>query len=71
MDKIEVEILEDGTASVKTEGISDVNHFSADELLEAISAELGGEVITKQREHPIWKRHAVKRIQGKVRIVEV
>lgn len=42
-DKIDWEILEDGTISVKTPGISGTNHVSADQLLKQIAAMAGGE----------------------------
>lgn len=41
---IQIEILEDGTISVKTSEISDANHISADELLSEITEMAGGEV---------------------------
>jgi hypothetical protein len=43
-DVISWEILEDGTISLKTPGISGENHVSADELLETIAKNVGGEV---------------------------
>lgn len=43
-DVISWEILEDGTISLKTPGISGENHVSADGLLEAIAKNAGGEV---------------------------
>jgi len=48
MDIINLEILEDGMISIKTEGISETNHKSADELLEDLLELIGGEVT---REH--------------------
>jgi len=42
MDKINIEILEDGQLKITTEGISSVNHCSADELLKMISDLMGG-----------------------------
>lgn len=42
-DRIEWEILEDGTISVKTPGISGTNHVSADQLLKEIAKMAGGE----------------------------
>jgi hypothetical protein len=47
MDKIKYEILEDGTLSVETEGISGKNHMSADELLASIQKALGGKTKIK------------------------
>lgn len=43
-DKISIEVLEDGTISVTTEGISGTNHMSADKFLETINDMAGGEV---------------------------
>ncbi len=48
-DVMKVEILEDGTVSVTTDAVSGTNHVSADELLEALSKELGGKRTTKAR----------------------
>lgn len=42
-DNIEIEILEDGTFSVKTGTISEKNHYSADEFLDMIEELAGGE----------------------------
>jgi len=47
-DIIDIEILEDGMLSVKTEGISGTNHKSADELLEGLFELAGGEVIREK-----------------------
>lgn len=44
MDKIEIELLDDGTIKVKTEGISDASHISADSLLNQMETLLGGHV---------------------------
>ena len=43
-DIINIEIMEDGTIKVKTEGISDASHISADSLLTQIETLLGGHV---------------------------
>ena len=43
MDKMNVEILEDGQIKITTEGISGVNHCSADEFLKTIERLTGGE----------------------------
>jgi hypothetical protein len=48
-DSIQYEILEDGTISVTTDGISGTNHKSADELLEGLADLLGGPVKIKKR----------------------
>jgi hypothetical protein len=51
MDKINIEILEDGQLKITTEGISSVNHCSADELLKMLSDLMGGTSIkTKTRQ---------------------
>lgn len=42
-DKIEFQILDDGTIKVITPGISGVNHKNADELLSLVSKIAGGE----------------------------
>jgi hypothetical protein len=42
MDKINIEILEDGQLKITTDSISSVNHCSADELLKMISDLMGG-----------------------------
>jgi hypothetical protein len=48
-DVIELEVLEDGTISISTGGISRQNHVSADELLEEIARLAGGPVDVKSR----------------------
>jgi len=50
-DKIKIEILEDGTISVKTEGVSGVNHHSADEFLTMMKKLAGGECNTEKTRH--------------------
>jgi hypothetical protein len=42
MDKINIEILEDGQLKITTDSISAVNHCSADELLKMINDLMGG-----------------------------
>jgi hypothetical protein len=42
MDKINIEILEDGQLKITTDSISAVNHCSADELLRVIFDLMGG-----------------------------
>jgi hypothetical protein len=49
-DSIAFEILEDGTISTKTSGISGTNHVSADELLAGLAELTGGPHTSKQRE---------------------
>ena len=48
-DSMRYEILEDGTISIETDGISGTNHKSADELLESLADMVGGEVEIKSR----------------------
>jgi hypothetical protein len=43
-DTISVEILEDGTISVRTSAVSDTNHMSADALMEQLDTLMGGHV---------------------------
>lgn len=54
-----VEILEDGTVSIKTSDIADTHHLSADQLLDDIEDMLGGKVIRERREHPFWQNRRV------------
>jgi hypothetical protein len=49
-DIIKIEILEDGVVSVTTDKVDDVNHVSADALLEAITTMCGGNRLTKHRD---------------------
>jgi len=48
-DKMEMEILEDGTITVKTDGVSGKNHKSADEFLKMMEDLTGGGRETKKR----------------------
>ena len=48
VDKMTIEILDDGTISVKTSSISQKNHISADEFLSLVQDMAGGEVTTKK-----------------------
>jgi hypothetical protein len=59
MDTIDIEILEDGTISIKTSEISGTNHISADLLLDEIEELAGGKAIKKRREHEFWTRHKI------------
>ena len=61
MDSIIIEILDDGTASIKTEDISEANHMSADELLFELENMIGGPRETTKREHPFFAKRTVKR----------
>ena len=47
MDDLQIEILEDGTLKVTTEGVSIPNHRNADKLLELVGQLMGGDVYVK------------------------
>ena len=55
-DIISIEILEDGTITIKTSAISDGAHISADNLLAEMEILMGGQV-TKQK-NPDRHNHA-------------
>ena len=55
MDKIDIEVLPDGTLKVTTEGVSTANHRSADDLLKLLDQLMGGET-TKSR-NPVARTH--------------
>ena len=59
MDTIDIEVLEDGTISIKTSEISEANHISADALLDEIEELAGGKATKKRREHDFWTRHKI------------
>lgn len=61
MDTINIEILEDGTISIKTSDISDVNHISADSLLDEIESAIGGQRKREKLENPFWKNRIVQK----------
>lgn len=44
MDKMQIQVLDDGTISVKTDEISKEKHISADEFISMINNLMGGEV---------------------------
>lgn len=48
MDRIEIEILEDGKLSTKTSAISKKNHLDADQLMELLN-DMVGEVVSKEQ----------------------
>jgi hypothetical protein len=48
-DEIKIEILEDGTISIITDGISGQNHLSADKLIKRINELAGGETTCRKR----------------------
>ena len=52
-DVFEIEILEDGTISVKTCEFSDVQHIAADNFIDALQEEIGGQVKKEKLEHPL------------------
>ena len=54
-DTIRWEILEDGTVSITTDGISGTNHKSADELLESLADMIGGDVVIEKRKGHVYK----------------
>lgn len=58
-DKMEMEILEDGTITVKTDGVSGKNHKSADEFLAMIEDMTGGGRETKKRKRAHKHKHGV------------
>jgi hypothetical protein len=63
MDKIKWEILEDGTISIETEGVSGQNHQSADDMLDQLGDLTGGEIkIKSKKKHTHTHTHA----KGKV-----
>ena len=49
MDRIEVEILANGSIKVTTDKISGANHTSADAVLRAVATMMGGPVTRKRR----------------------
>ena len=49
VDKIEIEILPDGTLKMTTDKISAPNHGNFEALIREINAMMGGEVTSKQR----------------------
>ena len=61
MDRMTVEILDDGQIKIQTSDISEKNHMSADELLEMIEDCAGGSRTTTPVEHEFWKNRAVQR----------
>jgi len=63
IDIMDIEILDDGVVKVKTQGISDENHMSADELLDLLEEELGGQrqvtQLKKKRNHIKERRRII------------
>ena len=60
-DDIAIEILADGTVSIKTSELSETNHISADQLLDEIEELVGGVKTEKPLEHAFWKDKRVLR----------
>ena len=58
-DKIKMEILEDGTITCETDGVSGKNHKSADEFLKMIEEMTGGESQMKKKKHIHKHKHEV------------
>ena len=58
-DKMKMEILEDGTITVDTDGVSGKNHKSADEFLAMIEEMTGGGRVTKKKAHAHKHKHGV------------
>jgi len=57
IDIMDIETLADGVVKVKTQGISDENHMSADELLDLLEEELGGQrQVTQLKKNHIKER---------------
>lgn len=57
MDNITIDILEDGTIKVVTEGISAGNHRNADEALKMLADLLGGPATTEKAPQRHGHRH--------------
>ena len=58
-DKFTLTTLEDGTVRVETEGISGVNHVSADAFMEMMDGHLGNPaVVTQKKKHHHHHEHA-------------
>ena len=63
-DIIEVEILDDGIISIKTEGISGTNHVSADGLLNEIEEAAGGVRTSTKRKDKKRHMHVHKKVHA-------
>lgn len=61
MDKIDFEILKDGTVSIKTSDISQANHLSADAIMDQIEGDLGKVIKTEKVPHEFWKNRIVQK----------
>lgn len=61
LDTMEIEILDDGSIVVKTEGISSRNHMSADEFVSDVSRLSGGATSKeKRKEHKHTHTHKTR-----------
>lgn len=61
-DILDITIEEDGTIKVVTEGVSQANHTSADDLLSMLEDELGTKRITTKRKDKKALLHAKKHV---------
>jgi hypothetical protein len=63
MDTINLQVLEDGTITIKTSAISDGNHMSADQLLIEMEKLMGGKMEFKKdpeaKAHDHMHKHGV------------
>lgn len=64
MDIINLEILEDGTVTLKTSEISDGNHISADALMAMVDKLMGGKVSIVEDPEAKAKNHAHQHRHG-------
>ena len=66
--EFEIEILEDGTISVTTDGFDGTVHKSADEFVKTLGDMLGGPVVIKKRKRHHHHSHGERnRNQAKAR----
>lgn len=64
MDIMNLQILEDGTITVKTSDISDGNHMSADALMVELDRLMGGHVDIKENTEELRKAHVHQHKHG-------
>ena len=57
-DVMNIEILKDGTITVKTGEVSDGNHINADNLMTMLDKLMGGHVDIKENPDELAKAHA-------------
>ena len=60
MDKIKINILEDGTVSIDTDNISPTNHMSADEFISKIETLVGIKTETRKKARYSTHTHKVE-----------